>query len=343
MQGLIWAIGFVVIALVIFSPWMVRNTLWTGNPLHPLLKNVFNPAEKSISNDLLKTEKQPHNAFWTRRYIYGESFGQTLSIPIRAFFQGRDNNPKYFDGKLNPFLLFLSLMAFLPIKDNRLKMLARHRSILAIFSTLFILFVFFRVDFRIRYMAPVIPPLVCLSVFGISNLVKAVSQHRQMVANAGWVTIVGIILFAFAYNAGYIFSQFSYVQPFEFLSGKIDRDTYISRYRKEHAAILQANKILPKDAEVLCLFLGGRIYYLDRSAHLAKDFHVEKNDGYTEDDLRAKLMRDQTTHVLIDKNVFFNWVQYRPPEVRNIFANVLNNNTRLLFEINGVRLLEILS
>ncbi|WP_319525647.1 phospholipid carrier-dependent glycosyltransferase [uncultured Desulfosarcina sp.] len=342
-QGLIWAMGFVFIALVIFSPWMIRNTVWKGNPFYPLFNNVFNPPEKSISNDLPKNNKQPHNAFWYRRYIYGESFAQTLSIPIRAFFQGQDNNPKYFDGKLNPCLLLLPIMAFFPMKDERLKMLAHHRKIFIAFSSLFILFVFFRADFRIRYMAPAIPPLVCLTVFGMRNLVQTVSQKKHFAKKAGWLLVGVTTLFMFVYNGAYIYSQFTYVQPFDYLTGKVDRDGYISRYRNEHAAIVQANKILPKDAEVLCLFLGNRIYYLDRSAHFAKDFHLEKNGGYTEDALRASLMRYKTTHVLIDKNNFFNWIQYRSPEVRNIFAIVLNKYTRLLFEINGIRLLEIRS
>jgi hypothetical protein len=340
-KGLIWATVFAVVALAVFSPWMIRNTIWKGNPLYPLFDQVFNPTEQSLADDPPEEDRQAHNAFWTRRYIYDESFAQTLFIPIRAFFQGRDNNPKYFDGKLNPCLLILSLLAFIPARDPRFKQIRTHRYILLAFSCLFILFVLFRVDFRIRYMAPAIPPLVCLTVFGINNLAQALSRHKPVAGKTGKILIYAIVLFAFAYNAGYIFGQFDYVRPFDYLSGKVDRDTYIGRYRKEHAAIVQANKVLPENARVLCLSLGNRIYYLDRPAHLAEDFYKEKNGKYTESDLIEKLYRYQTTHILISKTIFFNWAQYRSPEVRSLFANVLQNHTRLLFEINGVRLLEM--
>ena len=35
---------YVVMALVVVSPWMIRNVVWTGNPWHPLLTSVFGPG-----------------------------------------------------------------------------------------------------------------------------------------------------------------------------------------------------------------------------------------------------------------------------------------------------------
>ena len=58
-------------------------------------------------------QSAPRNAFWIRKNEYNESFLQTVTIPIRAFFQGMDDNPKYFDGKLNPLLLILPFFAFI--------------------------------------------------------------------------------------------------------------------------------------------------------------------------------------------------------------------------------------
>ena len=46
------AIGFsilyVFIALIIFSPWMIRNVVWTGNPIYPLYHTVFNSGDKHL-------------------------------------------------------------------------------------------------------------------------------------------------------------------------------------------------------------------------------------------------------------------------------------------------------
>ena len=35
---------FAAVALAVFSPWMIRNTLWTGNPVYPLYDGLFRPA-----------------------------------------------------------------------------------------------------------------------------------------------------------------------------------------------------------------------------------------------------------------------------------------------------------
>ena len=341
-RGLLWATGFVLIALIVFSPWMIRNSIWKGNPVYPLYNNFFNPAEGKEKCDLVE-EKQPHNAFWLRRHVYGESFFQTITIPLRAFFQGQDDNPKYFDGKLNPLLLFFLLLAFLPMRVGIPESMRRHAYFLFIFAFLFILFVLFKSDFRIRYMAPAIPPIVCLSVFGIRNIFQIVSQLKGNKEIFGVVILCTGVFFLFAYNIDYEYRQFSYVNPFDYLSKSVDRDSYISRYRKEQQAIIKANQILPKEAKVLCLSLGDRTYYLDRDAHLAGDFYKKTNCTYNEEDLYEKLTRYQTTHVLIDKDVFLNWVKSQPMEVRNIYFDVLNKYTRLLFEINGVRLLKIRS
>ena len=100
----------------------------------------------------------------------GESGLEISLLPLRIFFQGRDGDPQYFDGKLNPFLLIFTLFAFLPIK-NMSAFSQKEKSIMLLFSILFILIALFTAVFRIRYIAPVIPPLTVLSILGIKNSV----------------------------------------------------------------------------------------------------------------------------------------------------------------------------
>jgi hypothetical protein len=78
-----------------------------------------------------------------RKIVYGETFWQTASIPVRVFFDGRDDDPKYFDGKLNPFLLFFALLALIPSGSIHQRIHIDIK-ILSGFSVFFLLFVFFR-------------------------------------------------------------------------------------------------------------------------------------------------------------------------------------------------------
>lgn len=340
--GLLQGGIFVLVALLVFSPWMVRNTLWTGNPVYPLYNSVFNPPAQEVSADEQQEKEPPRNAFWQRKNIYNESFLQTITIPVRAFFQGQDDNPKYFDGKLNPFLLLLPLAAFVRRKGDAAGLPVNHRNILALFAAAYILFVLFQTDFRIRYMAPAIPPLVVLAVAGAYNLLQWVSGWSRLIGKIGRAGVALVLLLAFAYNGQYLVEQFSIIRPLDYLTGKVDRDGYVSRFRTEHPVMVRANAILPEEARVLCLSIGDRTYYLDRRAHLAEDFYDQTGGDYDEEQIEERMMRHGTTHIIFNRAVFLDWASQLPEYDRATFENVFSRRTKLLYEENGVQLLELL-
>jgi len=340
LKGLQWSGLFILISLVVFSPWMIRNTVWKHNPVYPLYNSVFNPPAQSI-DEAAQEKDQPRNAFWQRKNIYNETFIQTMLIPIRAFFQGEDDNPQFFDGKLNPSLLLLPLLAFIRRKENTSETKFAKQNILAIFSTLYILFVLFESDFRIRYMAPAIPPIVALAVLGIYNTLHFSSTHSSWFNK--FVQGVALILLssALAYNASYMYDQFLYIRPFDYLTGKVDRDEYISRYRVEHQVMIEANKILPQNAKVLCLSIGDRTYYMDRATHLAEDFFDKTNGKYTEKEIVKKIKRYGTTHIILNQDVYLSWASQLNAHEQVEFENAFNKHTKLLYERDGVQLFEI--
>jgi 4-amino-4-deoxy-L-arabinose transferase-like glycosyltransferase len=90
-QGLV----FFSVALLVFSPWMIRNYRWKGNPVYPLYNGVFNPT-KAVPKDPKQLEEQEDShpgLFGYRRIVYGESSLEIALLPLRIFFQGRDGDP----------------------------------------------------------------------------------------------------------------------------------------------------------------------------------------------------------------------------------------------------------
>lgn len=342
--GLQHSLIFLSTALVFFSPWMLRNWVWTHNPVYPLYNNVFNPqeAQKTLEPSSEQDQSASKNAFLIRKNEYNESFLQTITIPIRAFFQGKDDNPQFFDGKLNPSLLILPFFAFLRSHKSSLPASLAHRNILTGFSILFILFVLFESDFRIRYMAPAIPALVILAVFGIHALWQLVKDCSVPLRKGVRALALLSIISALVYNGLYILDQFSFIRPLEFISGQIDRDTYVSHYRWEHPVMVHANQVLPQNARVLCLSIGDRTYYLNRQAHLAEDFFNRISGGYTEEDLVKKMKRYGTTHIILNNEVYLGWAKQLPLYEQAVFDNVFKEHTRILYEANGVQLLQLL-
>lgn len=352
---------FAAIAGLVFMPWMARNAIWTGNPLHPLfsrtIQTLHGPGD---GNRTPVGETETHHAaerpqvearsaetanhFVVRKLVYEESWWETATIPLRIFFQGRDDDPKYFDGKLNPFLLLLPLLLFMGgIKGKGANHSAGSRQnkdwmLLGVFSLLFLFFVFVYTDMRIRYIAPIIPFLTVLSMAGLKQLMTWAAQRKSL--HAGLMAngcALAMALSMFGVNTVYLVDQFKRVAPCTYMSGRVSRDAYIEKFRPEYAAIKHANAHLPDQAEILALFIGGRGYYSDRSMRYDKGFlksAVERAD--TAQDMRANLAAFGFTHLLIRFDMFDNWCHnFMDKKEKQIVIEFIQDRGLLLFAKNG--------
>jgi hypothetical protein len=342
LRGLGYGLLFIMVALIFFSPWMIRNYVWTQNPIYPLYKNVLQ-AESSNATDSDMEEPSRLNPFQHRRLIYHESLWGSTLIPIRIFFQGRDDNPKYFDGKLNPFLLFLPILAFWKSK-NRDRKLDIHKNILLTFTILFLMIALFTTDMRIRYISPAIPPLVVLSMIGLKRMMDAISEMSHG-KNFLRILISFLIIFAFFLNGKYIGHLFHEVDPFSYLLKKVSRHQYISRFVGEYPVLQYANLELPKDAKVLCLFLANRTYYLDRECYLDENFFRKNQNGqYEEEILLNRLKQSGATHIILWQRSYENFIKtnLNSHEV-DIFEKFFHNHTKILYEKNRYQLREVIN
>jgi len=323
------SLTFVAIALLIFSPWMIRNYIWTNNPLFPLYDGWFNPQAGMPKTSM--------GLFTIRTVLYHESWWQMALLPVRIFFEGQDGNPQYFDGKLNPFLLFLPFVAFYRIRSDSYA-LRTEKKILLAFAALFFTFAFFSSGLRVRYISPIIPPLVVLSVFGLKKLSDMIKEfgsttHRKI----GWTIIYLIILFSLCLNAYYIITQYKYVRPFEYLNGSLTRDEYIEIFRKEYPAMRYINTNLPPDARVLFFYLGNRGYYCDREYVFDMQKGVSTlleivKRAHSPEQVSTELKKLGVTHLLIRYDIFNRWVKADFEDRENLLVGqFFKNYVKLLY------------
>ncbi len=320
---------FFLIALIFFSPWMIKNWLWTGNPIFPLYDSWFNP-HRAVSGN-------PLGIFAYRSLVYGESWWQIALLPVRIFFQGQDGNPQYFDGRLNPFLLFLPFFAFYP-KTRDSKVVISEKKILLVFACLFFAFAFFSRGMRIRYISPILPPLAILSIFGIKNILDGLKNlNKQPFRKLGLLFFGGGIIFALAINAQYIVSQFRKVDPLSYLNGSLTRDEYIDKYRFEYPAMRYINKNLKPDAKILFVFIGSRNYYCDRQFIFDNSYNRSMlrwilNRSDSPEDIARALRKNGITHLLIRYDVFDPWVRTNfTSEKRKMLGNFFKKYVELIY------------
>jgi 4-amino-4-deoxy-L-arabinose transferase-like glycosyltransferase len=368
---------FLFIALLVFSPWMVRNYQWKKNPIYPFYDHVFNPPELFLQDsDEIQSGKANHGIFIVREALYEETWQDMAFLPVRIFFQGRDGNPKYFDGKLSPFLLVFPFFAFLRFRRDPTH-LKTEKTILAAFALLYFFLALFSFGLRIRYIAPFLPALVILSIFGINRIQEILSQSsgissearnpskcngylvslfgRNDMANGNFATrfvqlnivkaftFLVIVFSPLIYNAVYVCGQFKIVDPFSYLIGSVSRDDYIARFRPEHAAVLYINKNLQEDALISLIFLGNRGYYLDKEYVYGEEelLRIGKKAEKPEDIL-AELRAFEITHLFIYEPLLGRWISdnLEGRAERNIKLFFFNY-TKLLYSRNKFSVLAL--
>jgi 4-amino-4-deoxy-L-arabinose transferase-like glycosyltransferase len=345
---------FISVSLVVFSPWMIRNYIWTQNPIYPLYQTVFSSLNQSgkmnTQNDdpiaLRNNEKSDGriNHFILRKKVFDETPLELITIPVRIFFQGKDNNPKYFDGKLNPYLFFFPFLAIIGLRGlpERQK---RENLALCSFSVLFLLYAFFQIDMRIRYIAPIIAPLVILSAIGLHQTVTLIrDKWTGAKRRVGFGLVAVAVISLLILNAQYLVAQFRYVDPMSYLSGRLGRDDYIKKYRGEYPAIQFINRHLPPTARLLALYLGNRIYYCDREMVCNDDFFKRALAAATSADSLVDILRTQGFSYLLIRYDYFTYfiLNYLSIEKRMLFHRFLETKTKKLFSERVYHVFEIL-
>lgn len=348
---------FLFMTLLVFSPWALRNYAWTGNPIYPLHNSLFQRSQgqavegnnleaRELAETVTSFTGQSNNEFVARKIFYHEKWWQALLLPLRFFIEGRDNDPRYFDGKLNPFLLLLTLVAF--IRKSPDVHLRREKYTLLSFSFFFFFLTFFQQPLRIRYISPIIPPMVILSMFGLQNIYTSFSI-RDSIKRVFFVTLLVCCIpcVAIAYNVHYIFQQFFFVKPFSYIIGAVGKDEYIAYYLREYPVILYANEHVDRNAKILCFFLGDRGYYMnffpifDGAISDGLFTNILKKNSSSEISVKDELSRRGITHVIIRNDRAISWYRNLGQQDNEIVRSFFQNNVVLLYESNGYSLFRL--
>ena len=327
---------FAALALLVFSPWLLRNYSLTGNPVHPLAQGVFAEATADA-----REEPRPLGPLLVRKLVYDEDLAYTLLIPFRIFYEGEDDEPKFFDGRLNPLLLLLPLaLLAIPGAGRR-----RHRDIglFAAYSVLVVLIVFLVVDMRIRWVAAVIPPLVVLAVFSLQAVqVRLARGHER--TGPGHALVGALLVAYFLPNVLYAKSLYEKIQPLSYIGGELTRADYIQKYRPEYAAIARANEVVPADKRVLGLHLGDRRYYFSVDVTLDNQLFREIVAAAASGaEIAAQLASVRYSHLVIQSSFFNHWFESLDDENRAKVAGFVQNHLRQLELREGYGLYEIIA
>lgn len=179
-----------------------------------------------------------------------------------------------------------------------------------------------------------VPCLVILSMYGLNNLEKMAEKYlNRKVAQLSWSLIVLLLLF---WNGNYIREQFKEVDPLSYITGRLDRDQYLSKQLAEYPIMQYVNTHLPESAKILCLFMGNRGYYLQRE-HLFEEYSNTKwllswlqQPEASLATLQQKFQQQKITHLLIRADLMVQWLNNAEPHQQQLWNQL--NRQHLLAE-----------
>lgn len=334
---------FFLISLLIFSPWLIKNIMLTRNPLYPLFNGFFNAGNLSGQEGVysIVAVGAQNGIFRIREMMYGESFFETLIIPIRYFFQGQDNNPQFFDGVLNPLLIILPPFAFMN------KSFYRDKLFFISFAIFFILVATFLDQTRIRYILPVVPILSILIVMGLINIF-----NRVMSISYKWKYILTVILFCgfilfLMQNVIYIKKYYQNISPVNYVLGKESRNDFISRHVGSYPAVKYINRFTATDSKIRLILLARRGYYLDRiyedDASMGMNFirHLVKYSD-NKNIFQDYIISLNYSHLLVRSDLFYKFLRDNYSEDQSkLLIRRMKETMDVIYSKNGYTIYKI--
>ncbi len=172
-----WAVlAFSLAACATFSPWMIRNLAFTGNPVYPMAWSVLGGRDWSAEQ----------NEQWERGHaVQGAeaSVAGRASVAVRELV-GRFDGENGFDPSLfGPLLVVGALVCGLILRDRRAAFLLLWISgAVAVWAT--------TTQMPARFLAPLLAPLVCLWSLAASNGAGGVFPRGKVVLAAAVLSSV---------------------------------------------------------------------------------------------------------------------------------------------------------
>jgi hypothetical protein len=314
---------YLLLILLVFSPWMAKNLIFAHNPISPWGTSIF--------NDKLITAAGANSYF---NHINGhgvkiEGLYDIISLPWQVTFKGYRFGGGF--DILGPvFLLFLPVL-FLKFKLDKID------KILLIYSVIFVVLWIFTGKV-LRFLMPAIPFLCAICARGTASVFSEDSR--------GYIKYTAYTLLAAAlvHNLLMFHWVMATVDPYSVVFGKVtDRQYLAGKLNYFNAVDSKINK-LPIGSKTI--YLGEtRGYYANTDTIVPTDFNSNPlieyaNSSDSPDELLQLLRQSGITHI------FVNYIEFERLSVRYRFTDkgflnyqqMINYSCKTVFEDRHTKL-----
>lgn len=327
LYGLRLAVIYAVVALVLLSPWLAKNFVFTHNPLFPFATGIFSspdwPAEctQKYLNHVHELSPPIHAPQELLMLAYKLAF-DPMSLASAA-------------GIGAVFILFCPLaLVFRP----------RRRPILLVIAYAMTIYVIWAMTGPIeRFLLPALP--------AASVIVGYSLDHLRDLRYAALVSRVAAVFLLATNLVGAVILQAEHFSPYRVVIGAENVEYYLSRMVSYYPAAAYCNTKLP--AEVKVLSVGEtRTFYFERDIVADTGFNPTvivsiAQRAHTPDEIARNLRGEGFTHILVNwsqalwlNQEFGYWKM--PNAVHRRLSQFFRQHLKLRFEANDVEVFEIL-
>jgi hypothetical protein len=238
------------VAVLVFSPWLLKNLVMTGNPVYP-----FFFMGKGIDE---------YRQMFYARTLPARSFFDGLIIPIQATILGIEGGPT-FNTSIGPLLLAFIPASFLGWRSLPRARRVQYTRLLAMMLPIWPLWAIgAKVAAplaRTRHYYGIFPAFALLAALGI----ESASRIRLPRLRVGWVMngLVILVLILTVVGEGL---NFAYVDPLRVLAGVQSQEDYLAEQLGWYGPAMEAVNTLPADSRVAFLW-EPRTYYCHVYCH----------------------------------------------------------------------------
>lgn len=277
-------LSFGSISFAVVAPWYLKSWLHTGNPFWPFLLEILGGRDW----DLLGTE-------YLLGFIRKPNLPMTLTNWLGGLWHLTFDYQKFGSSQVRLGVLYLLLLplgipAILLENMPRRRMLHQVSLLALIYYTLW-----FLQTHQSRFLMPTTPVFAVLAAYGVTWL-SEVGKKQSGIIQCGLILLLLSTHWFFNPSARGLISD-----RWEYLSGRIDRDGFLSSRVPGYAVFAYANEYLPEDAYVLLALYECRGYYLDRRYMWANPISqraLRLEQFATSDELSDELRARGFTHIL---------------------------------------------
>jgi 4-amino-4-deoxy-L-arabinose transferase-like glycosyltransferase len=316
------------VALLVFSPWLVKNQVYAGNPVYPMLEGTFGGLnwDRVQSAQLIS---------WQRNMGMGRSFVDYLLLPVRISIMGKPGlNYTRFDGILSPVFLILVPLALLRRR--------RSTTVLGLMGAAGLVF-WALTSQQMRFLIPTIALAAVLAGIGLAGLRERLGPK-----------VFGVVLtLVFLAQASSLIVPDQYGRPV--VSALYDRlpaaagleapGEFLGRNIQSYSLFQQMNENIPPGQAVFLIW-ENRGYYLDRPYFADSFFEastlmrmVARSEGPA--DLKRTVAAMGYRYVVVNELLADFFSQPYPPRDRQALADFISQYLTPVHSANRLTLYTI--